>query len=124
MVKKNLLEINPENYFWLRDGRILKNLIELHEALLSMDSEIFAHHVNEEKNDFHNWIKDILREERLAKQLLKAKTPEEAAKILSKKVRGKRSVKKNIIKTKDIPKGNNKSSKNFLLKRLKKFYYG
>ena len=59
----------PEQAFVLRNGRVLKNLHELANALLSMDNETFAHHVTREKNDFANWISGVFRDEKLAKQI-------------------------------------------------------
>jgi len=67
--------IPQENYFFCRDGRIFKNLRELAVALKDMSEETFKHHVNEGKNDFANWIKDIIKDIRLADKIsgLKAK---------------------------------------------------
>ncbi len=39
-----------------------------------MADEIFYHHVNEAKNDFANWIKDIIGEIELADQLMNINT--------------------------------------------------
>ena len=53
-------------YFKLTDGTILKNLKDLLEALRSMEEGVFAHHVNEYRNDFANWVRDVFDEQALA----------------------------------------------------------
>ncbi|RME52362.1 hypothetical protein D6783_05090 [Candidatus Woesearchaeota archaeon] len=58
--------IPPEKYFYVCDGTVLKDLNELLQALLSMDEKVFRYHVNEEKNDFYHWIKDVFGEHHLA----------------------------------------------------------
>ncbi|MFA4960730.1 MAG: hypothetical protein WC548_03655 [Candidatus Pacearchaeota archaeon] len=62
-------EVSPEFYFYLADGRVVKSLRELAEILDMVDSWIFDHHVNAEKNDFSNWIKDVYGNENLAKAI-------------------------------------------------------
>lgn len=70
-------EIKPEEYFRLSNGRVLKNLNELLNALKSMDEETFEFHVNENKNDFGNWVKDVFKDEELAKSIFNFKTRED-----------------------------------------------
>lgn len=79
-MEKNLLEdVRAENYFWLKDGGVIKNLKELSEIMNNMSDDTFNYHVNDQKNDFSNWIKDVHGEEDVASGLLRAKTREEAA---------------------------------------------
>jgi hypothetical protein len=70
-------DVHHENRFWVNDGNVLKNLQELPGALRNMDAETFMHHVNDEKNDFANWVNDVVGEKTLARDLLalKSKTP-------------------------------------------------
>ncbi|MEM3374755.1 MAG: DUF5752 family protein [Candidatus Woesearchaeota archaeon] len=82
--KKNnkLMEIKikdakPEHYFILATGVPLKNIKELALALQTMDEWVFNHHVNEHRNDFSNWIKDIFNEDALAEELKEIKTIKE-----------------------------------------------
>ena len=82
-VKKNsdnlFDEIEPEHYFLVRDGTVLKSLLELVDALEFMDDETFRYHVNDVRNDFYNWIKDVFKLGELAEEILKAKNSIEAA---------------------------------------------
>ncbi|MEM4247218.1 MAG: hypothetical protein QXR48_00990 [Candidatus Woesearchaeota archaeon] len=61
-----LKDVHPEHVFHLKSGSTIKNLYELANELATMDEEVFRHHVNDEKNDFHNWILHIIRDDHLA----------------------------------------------------------
>ena len=58
-----LADVMPEQCFWVNNGPIVRNLNEMANALVDMKDEIFRHHVNEEKNDFGNWVRDALKDE-------------------------------------------------------------
>jgi 23S rRNA G2069 N7-methylase RlmK/C1962 C5-methylase RlmI len=64
-----------ENCFWANNGEIYKNYKELAKGLKKMNIETFDHHVNAEKNDFANWIRDVFGDAALAQEIAKAKTP-------------------------------------------------
>lgn len=75
-----LLENVPaEKVFWCHDGRVFSNLLELEKALRDMSKETYEFHVNKEKNDFSNWINDVIGDSSLAKALRKIKNPKTAA---------------------------------------------
>ena len=71
--KKVLGEAPEEHHFVVADGRKLKNIMELADALETMSEEIFSHHVNEFKNDFSNWVKDVFYDHSLAEDMTRAK---------------------------------------------------
>ena len=71
--KKVLGEAPEEHHFVVADGRKLKNIIELADALETMSEEIFRHHVNEAKNDFSAWVKDVFYDHSLAEDISRAK---------------------------------------------------
>ena len=77
-----LSDVDPKFIFWLWDGTTLKNLDELLESLEYMSRETFYYHVNNSKNDFVNWIRDVIKDEKLAKDLSKVKTKKETINIL------------------------------------------
>lgn len=62
-------DVQPEQCFWVHDGQVLKNLAELPAALRQMSPETFSHHVNNEKNDFANWIHDVIGDRELAEDI-------------------------------------------------------
>ena len=74
IIKKKILgEAPQEQHFIVADGRRLKNIIELADALETMTEEIFAHHVNQTRNDFSNWIRDVFYDHSLADDISGAK---------------------------------------------------
>jgi hypothetical protein len=65
-----LKEAAPEHTFKLHKTMIeIRNISELAEALEIMSNDSFAHHVNDKKNDFATWLKDIIGDEELSKRL-------------------------------------------------------
>ncbi|MBA3064279.1 hypothetical protein FP803_02470 [Candidatus Woesearchaeota archaeon] len=78
---KALSDVNPEHNFWVCDGGVLKSINDLLSVLKKMNKNVFQAHVNKEKNDFANWINDIIKDEKLAKELYMIK---DRRKIISK----------------------------------------
>ena len=72
--KKVLGEAPEEHHFVVADGKKLKNVLELADALETMSEEIFRHHANEFKNDFSSWVKDVFYDHSLAEDISRAKT--------------------------------------------------
>ena len=73
-------EIAPEKYFYVCDGSVIKNLHELPDALRNMSPDAFSFHVNEQKNDFYNWAKDVFEHSSLARNIKNVKRKENMAK--------------------------------------------
>lgn len=61
--------VPPEHVFWVKGGTPIKNLHELVKELQNMNEETFKHHVNDQKNDFARWVKDIVQDDLLAARL-------------------------------------------------------
>jgi len=80
------MDTEPEKSFWLSDGRTLKNLKELAQALETMDEAVWKYHVNEEKNDFANWIEGVFGQNQLGASIRKVKSPRTAAKRIQSKL--------------------------------------
>ena len=66
-------DCGEECSFKLADGKAIRNLSQFNECLADMSEEVFRHHVNEERNDFSNWVGDVLKDKKLADDLLKTK---------------------------------------------------
>jgi hypothetical protein len=81
-VKLSLRDVALDKAFWCRDGRVLKNLGELAAALQEMSDETYQHHVTGEKNDFSNWVWDVIGDATLAAELQRAISPNMAAKVV------------------------------------------
>jgi len=80
---KGLVNADELSSFWVNNGPILRNLKDLKDALLNMNQETFSYHVNKEKNDFAVWVKDTLKNNTLAKKLLKTKTVESMVEVIN-----------------------------------------
>jgi len=74
---KYLGDCNPEHSFWANDGKVFSNYKQLSAGLRKMNKSTFSHHCNTDKNDFHNWVKDVFGDIRLARQVMKAKSKTE-----------------------------------------------
>jgi hypothetical protein len=70
-------EAPKEHYFKLRNGQELKSLNDLRKALTYMNDEEFSHHVNQERNDFANWVRDALQNSELYEKIKNIHTKEE-----------------------------------------------
>lgn len=94
-----LADVPEENKFFLRNGKVLRNMKELALEFEEMDDETFNHHVTDERNDFHNWIASTIKDEVLASVILPLKDRELMRIALNRRVRTlenavKRSAKK------------------------------
>lgn len=78
--EKYLSNVPEEYVFRVCDGRVLRNMHDLGEALNSIADEAFAYHVNGSKNDFSRWVGDIIKDEKLTRDLAKAPNRNQAAK--------------------------------------------
>lgn len=86
-------EIPHEKWFFFAHGRKAKDIEGLKKVLEKIEDSEFNHHVNDQRNDFANWVEHVFGEQGLASKLrttynkedmhnivdefLKAKQPEE-----------------------------------------------
>jgi hypothetical protein len=59
---------------------------ELAEALTTMTDDTFAFHSNVDKSDFSNWVKDVIRDTKLARDLLKSPDKTQASKAVQERI--------------------------------------
>ena len=104
-----LSDVASENCFWVNNGPIVSNIEHLGKEIRTMDRQTFAHHFNAEKNDFANWVKEVIGDKQLAKQLAKAKGKGDLAKLISKRVSEIKSKSKQKSKQKRSAKSAGKS---------------
>lgn len=76
------MKVSQEKYFWLKNGQPIRSFKELLEAMDFIDDETFRHHVTENRNDFANWVAEVLEEEKLAEKIRTKTAKEELIKIL------------------------------------------
>lgn len=65
---------------------MIKSLQELELALKEMTEEAFRYHSNEAKSDFSNWVRDVIGDEKLSRDLQKSTTRAQAAKSLADRI--------------------------------------
>jgi hypothetical protein len=74
----------PEQYsFFLHDGKVLRNLNDLIISLDAMSDDIYNFHANSSKNDFSNWVRDIIGEPELSLGLLSKNRMHAKAEIIN-----------------------------------------
>lgn len=81
-----LANVPGEHVFWCCYGQLLHNLRELKEALEDMLDEAYAYHANQEKNDFSEWIKYVVGDQKLARDLEKSLNRTQAAKSVAARI--------------------------------------
>ncbi|EKD62292.1 MAG: hypothetical protein ACD_52C00242G0001 [uncultured bacterium] len=80
---KVLVHAPESKLFWVHTGPALRNLVDLRDILPGLKESIFKFHVNESKNDFANWIGEVLGEVDLANKLQKIKSKRYTVKTLN-----------------------------------------
>lgn len=75
-------QLSPNERFYFNNGLIASNLRELYNILSIISDDVFYYHVNSEKNDFANWIRDVLKNYGLADKIYGLKTRSEILSVL------------------------------------------
>jgi len=69
--KVNTFADVPHNkVFWFSNGNQAKSMGELYRAIKVMPDHEFSDHCNDQKNDFYNWVFDVVEDVELAKEML------------------------------------------------------
>jgi len=84
-----LSDCKPDFSFWMCNGNIERNLYELLSAIKTSDDWIFKYHVNSDnnKNDFANWIRDVLGDKILADRLKNVLDKNRYVKIIERRIK-------------------------------------
>ena len=64
----------------------MKNLPELEMALKEMSEETFRYHSSETKSDFSNWVRDVIGDEKLSRDLQKSTSRTQAVKKVADRI--------------------------------------
>lgn len=75
--RKTLKRIPKDQYFVLADGTAVGHYLSLADVLEKVEETVLSHHVNEIKNDFAVWIKEVFDEKQLSKLVNNSKSLEE-----------------------------------------------
>ena len=77
----------PEAHaFRCQDGSVFRNMTDLRNALARMADDTFAHHSNAEKKDFAKWVREVIEDNKLARDLENSLDRREAAEMVSDRV--------------------------------------
>jgi hypothetical protein len=83
-----IMEAPVEHSFRLHKTSIqIRNLGELSDALEIMSQESFGHHVNDKKNDFAVWVREVLHDDELAGRLRGIGDRKKAYEIVKQRIR-------------------------------------
>ncbi len=74
-MKKFEKNVPNDKVFHLSNGQVINNIKELYDMINHMPEDVFFHHVNDQRNDFSNWVRDVMGEKTLAQSIAKAGTP-------------------------------------------------
>ena len=85
--REYLTDVPEEYVFRSCTGRTLRNLKELSDELSCMSDTDFCYHVNAEKNDFRNWVRDIIRDQELSRRLQRSLDRLESARFVANRIR-------------------------------------
>jgi hypothetical protein len=92
---KKILRIVPASKsFWLCTNEYLRSLNTLALSLESATDDVFRYHVDKYKNDFSTWVKDIVDDKDLAREISRIKTRY----TLVRKIRENVDESKNLVK--------------------------
>ena len=67
-----LRDVPHDKVFLFRDGRMVRNLDKLTTTLREKVEEMFKYLVAGDKDDFSNWVRDVIGDVTLANELQKA----------------------------------------------------
>jgi hypothetical protein len=83
---RRLGDVPDEKRFWCQDGKVVKNIKELEKALNDMSDETFHYHAGEGRNDFSNWVRYVVGDNKLANDMSRAKSHLQASKAVAQRI--------------------------------------
>jgi len=87
-----LRPIEGPECFWVNNGPIVRSLEELATAIRDMKKEIFLHHVNKDKNDFKEWIDEVIGDIKLSHEMQKSRSRRNIMQVLNSRLKTLKSL--------------------------------
>ena len=84
--RKLLSNVPAQHTFKCCDGREIRNVRELGKTLAHMADETFGYHANQSKNDFSRWVKDVIGDDQLARDLGRTCSRKQSLRELSSRI--------------------------------------
>ncbi|MEM4710973.1 MAG: hypothetical protein QXL18_03440 [Candidatus Woesearchaeota archaeon] len=86
-----------EKEFIFHDGSRARNIEELLQKIKSLSPEEFSGFVNSSKNDFANWIEQVLLMENLGKKLRRTNSMKKTVRLIEKQIRKEKKKNKKFV---------------------------
>ncbi len=87
--------------FYVIDGQVASDINDLLKAIKTMQENAYIYHANKQKNDFSNWLRDVLNEKEIAEKIRNS-SRDEAVKLLEEHLRPKTMIQHVIHNTKKL----------------------
>ena len=84
--ERRLGDVPDDKRFWCHDGTVIKNLRELRKALDDMSDETFEYHLAGGRNDFSKWVREVVGDDKLAKDIGEAKSRMQVSRIVAQRI--------------------------------------
>jgi hypothetical protein len=91
VARQRLGDVAEDEQFWCQNGQVFKNLRDMEIAFDQMGDDTFRYHASEAKNDFSNWVRDVIGDEKLARDLQKSANHAQAGKAIASRIAWLRS---------------------------------
>ena len=85
--KRILAKVPTTQGFWLCTAQDIRSLSELSKSLSQLDDDAFRYHVNRTKNDFEIWIRTVIEDKDLGREIARVKTKETLHRKVSERVK-------------------------------------
>ncbi len=85
-ISPTLKDVGEEFHFITHEGKPLRNVHELLDYIKNLDGSTFRSFVNEEKNDFYEWIKHSVKDDHLAERIKNIKSKEDITQEIMKRI--------------------------------------
>ena len=81
-----LRHVPEEKRFHCHDGSIFNNIHDLKTGLERMHQPAYHHHVTDDKNDFARWVREVLGDDKLSREIAAAPDKGEAARVVAARI--------------------------------------
>jgi len=84
--KQLLRAVSGTKSFWLCTNQEVRSLRGLSKVLSNLTLDVFRYHVNRDKNDFEVWIREVVQDRTLAREIARIKTKETLKRKITERV--------------------------------------
>ncbi len=109
MIKEK--KVDSTKAFYTKNGQVIHSVKELLDYIRKITPDEFRHHINEERNDFSNWIEHVFNDKKLADEIRKVKSRYEFVKVLEDALGTKPKGKSTKTSKKSVKKTSRKAAK-------------